>query len=126
MAIFTANDFTSVGARQYRVRSGDIVPLARGLWTDEVRAAPTQVVAENWIEIVGKMLPGAVISDRSAFAMRPVDGALFVSHRRTSPLELPGLTVYQMARPTIAVMATSRSTGRAISMRQARRARSST
>lgn len=94
MAIFTANDFTSVGARQYRVRSGDIVPLARGLWTDEVRAAPTQVVAENWIEIVGKMLPGAVISDRSAFAMRPVDGALFVSHRRTSPLELPGLTVY--------------------------------
>ncbi|WP_291382053.1 Fic family protein [Demequina sp.] len=94
MTIFTANDFTSVGARQYRVRKGDIVPLARGLWTDEVKAAPVDVVEENWIEIVGKMLPGAVISDRSALAMRPVDGVLFVSHRRTSPLELPGLTVY--------------------------------
>jgi Fic/DOC family len=98
MVVFTANDFTSVGVRQRLVASGAIVRLARGLWTDEVHAEPAGVVAANWMEIVGKMLPGAVIADRSAFAMRPVDGLLFVSHRRTGPLELPGLTVYPDGR----------------------------
>ena len=92
--ILTASDFTSTRARQRRVSDGMIMPLARGVWTDAVGAAPAEIVAAKWREIVGRLLPGAVITDRSAFAMRPIDGELFVSHSRTTPLRLPGLVVY--------------------------------
>lgn len=92
--IFIASDFTSTRARQRRVEDGLIMPLARGVWTDAVGADPEALVAEKWREIVAKLLPGAVISERSGFVMRPVEGELFVSHPRATPVRLPGLTVY--------------------------------
>ncbi|GGH37374.1 Fic family protein [Microbacterium album] len=92
--VYLAEDFTSTRARQRQVQSGVIMPLARGVWTDAVGAEPADVVAAKWQEIVGRLLPTAVISDRSGFALRPVDGELFVSHPRSTPLRLPGLTVY--------------------------------
>lgn len=92
--IFLADDFTSTRARQRRVQDGSIMPLARGVWTDAVGAEPDEIVAEKWREIVGRLMPTAVITERSAFMLRPVDGELFVSHPRATPLRLPGLTVY--------------------------------
>ncbi len=94
MTLYTAQDFSSTATRARRVRAGDIKPVARGLWTDEVARDPEDIVRAEWAEAVGKLLPGAVIADRSAFTMRPVDGMLFVSHPRETPLVLPGLTVY--------------------------------
>lgn len=92
--IFLAEDFTSTRARQRRVADGSIMPLARGVWTDAVGVAPDEVVAAKWQDIVGRLLPAAVISDRSAFTLRPIEGELFVSHSRATPVRLPGLTVY--------------------------------
>lgn len=94
MPIFTAEDFSSTSARQRRVRAGALKSVARGLWTDEVDRDLGRVVAAHWRQIIGRTMPGAVISDRSAFDPRPVDGKLFVSHARSTPLRLPGLTVY--------------------------------
>lgn len=98
MAVFFADDFTSSSARARRVANGEIVPLARGVWSDDLRDAPEAVVNRYWREIVGRLMPGAVISDRSGFDLRPVDGQLFVSHRSRTVLELPGLTVYPDGR----------------------------
>jgi hypothetical protein len=92
--IFLAEDFTSTRARQRRVTDGLIMPLARGVWTDAVGGEPEEIVAAKWREIVGRLLPTAVISERSGFVLRPIGGELFVSHPRAAPLELPGLTVY--------------------------------
>lgn len=94
MVLFTAEDFSSTATRARRVRAGEIKPVVRGLWTDEVTRDLEDIVRDSWATIVGKMLPGAVITDRSGFAMHPVDGMLFVSHPREAPLVLPGLTVY--------------------------------
>ncbi len=94
MAVLFAGDFTSATARNRRLQAGAIAPIARGVWTDQVHDAPEAVVMQHWRRLVATLLPNAVITDRSAFDMAPANGALFVSHRRATPLELPGLTVY--------------------------------
>ncbi|GAA0993944.1 Fic family protein [Subtercola frigoramans] len=98
MAILFADAFSSASARARRIASGNIVPVARGVWTDEIRDSLEKVVERHWREIVGRMLPTAVIADRSAFDLRPIAGRLFVSHPSRSPLVLPGLTVYPDGR----------------------------
>ncbi|PZQ89550.1 MAG: hypothetical protein DI534_07000 [Leifsonia xyli] len=94
MSVLFAHDFTSTTARNRRLQTGAIVALARGVWTDQVSDEPAVVVMQHWQQIVAALLPGAVVTDRSAFDVAPVGGRLFVSHARTTPLVLPGLTVY--------------------------------
>jgi hypothetical protein len=102
MAILLASDFSSPAARARRIQAGEIMPLARGVWTDEVKDKPEDVVARRWKEIVGRVMPGAVVTDRSGFSLRPLDGQLFVSHSRAASLVLPGLTVYPDGRDDFA------------------------
>ena len=47
------------------VKSGRMRRLGRGLYTDEVRADPAQVVRSRWNEVVRHYFPGALIADRS-------------------------------------------------------------
>jgi hypothetical protein len=98
VAIFLAEDFSSPSARARRVAAGEIVALARGIWTDDVRTPPEDIVNARWTEIVGRMYPQAVVADRSAFTLRPADGELFISHPSRTVLRLPGLTVYPDGR----------------------------
>jgi hypothetical protein len=77
-----------------RVRRGELARLARGVYTTQVDRDPEDVVREHVFEIVGRMLPGAVITDRSARTGAPVDGVLYVAHpARERTIELPGLKV---------------------------------
>lgn len=98
MAVMFASDFSSPTTRDRQVRAGKVRALVRGVWTDEMRTSDEDVVSRHWRAIVGALIPGAVVTDRSAFAMRPENGQLFVSHKRTRPLVLPGLTVYPDAK----------------------------
>lgn len=98
MAVLFAQDFTSATARRRRLASGAVRELSRGIWTDEISEDPADVVQRHWRTIVGTMMPGAVVTGRSAFDLRPMDGQLFVSHARATPLTLPGLTVYPDGR----------------------------
>lgn len=98
MSVYFAEDFTSPSARARRGDAGVIISLARGIWTDETTRSPEDVVATHWRTIVGHVMPGAVVTDRSAFDLRPDNGQLFVSHPARRPLELPGLTVYPDGR----------------------------
>jgi hypothetical protein len=78
-------------------RAGDLHRLAQGLYTPQ---PDTRAVAlRDWLPILAREYPGAVITDASARAMRPVDGRLFVDHRRRSRLELPGFTIIPRAGP---------------------------
>lgn len=93
MPVFTADD---LGGRQQAsrgVKTGKLIRLATNLFSDEVRRPPEAIVRENWATILGKSMPNAVITDRSAFVGTPENGLLFVDHPRGRDLELPGLTV---------------------------------
>jgi prophage maintenance system killer protein len=74
-------------------RAAGYVQLARGLYSDDTRSAPEEIARREWLSILGAVMPGAVITGRSAFAMRPVDGYLFVSHPRTRAFSIRGLKI---------------------------------
>ena len=77
------------------VAEGHIRRLAPRLYTADLVSDPAQIVAENRWYILGRLLPGAVIVDRSAAeGGKAVDGVLYVaSEERRTPLKLPGLEV---------------------------------
>lgn len=82
-----------------RVARNELVRLARGIYSVETGADPTDVVRRSWREIVGRRFPGAAVTDRSALWAQPHDGYLFVASLREGALELPGLTVVSRKGP---------------------------
>lgn len=77
------------------VAEGRIRRLARGVFTADMDAAPPDVIARNRWAIIARLMPDALIADRSAAeGGMPSDGLLtVVSQQRKSDLVLPGLTV---------------------------------
>lgn len=76
-----------------RVRAGRLVRLAPGVYTTNV-ANPEGTVGRQWREIVGYLLPGAVITDRSAPTGGPALGVLYLARpTRTRETSLPGLRI---------------------------------
>ena len=76
-----------------RVNRGELVRLARGVYSTEVDADPSDVVRQSWREIVGRRFPDAVVTDRSVMWAQPHDGYLFIASTREGTLDLPGLVV---------------------------------
>lgn len=75
------------------VARGELNRIAPGVYlraTDD----PAKVVRSRITEIAARLLPGSVITDRSAPTSRPVDGILYVA-REAAPRDvaLPGLTI---------------------------------
>jgi hypothetical protein len=91
-------------AVQRQAREGAVVALAEGIYVRE-KDPPAQaaIVRRNWSRIVGALVPGGVVSHRSAYVggITP-DNALFVSHptRFNKKIELPGLTLYLVKGPS--------------------------
>lgn len=73
--------------------------LAQGIYTSAVEDEPEQVVARNLLHIIGHELPGAVLVDRSARAMRATNGVFVIDHGRSRPLVLPGVVVVARRGP---------------------------
>ena len=82
-----------------RVSRGELVRLARGVYSTEVDADPNDVVRQSWREIVGRRFPDAVVTDRSVVWAQPHDGYLFIVSTRAGTLDLPGLVVVSRKGP---------------------------
>lgn len=73
---------------------GRLLKLYKGVYTSHVDGPPEAIVLRHWPSIVSHLLPGAVLSFRSGYDAKPVDGRLYVTRgNRARALELPGLTV---------------------------------
>jgi hypothetical protein len=73
---------------------GRLRRLHAGIYTSNLDAPLEAIVIRHWQPIVGHLLPGGVISHRSAFDGRPHEGALSITRGKTRrTLKLPGLTV---------------------------------
>ena len=74
-------------ARSRHVRrlaqAGKLQKLYAGVYTSNLKATDEAVVQRNWREIVGHLLPGAVVSHRSAFDGRPFEGRLILTRGKT-------------------------------------------
>lgn len=76
-----------------RLHRGELRRLARGVYTSELDLSPDELVRRRWPEIIGRLLPAAVITDRSAPSGGMVAGYVYLAHAgRDRTVELPGLT----------------------------------
>lgn len=77
-----------------RLARGDLVQLGRGVYATETARAPERIVRSHWAEIVDRLFPEAVITDRSARTGGPVDRVLYLCHpSRPRDAALSGLVV---------------------------------
>jgi Fic/DOC family len=100
-------------AQSKRVRrlaaDGRLQKLYAGVYTSNLQAPPESVVLRHWHAIVGHLLPGGVISHRSAFDGRPLAGRLFITRGKTRrTLKLPGLNVEILPGPAPVAEGTAR------------------
>lgn len=76
--------------------AGQVVRIARGVYSPDVATPVEQQVREHLWELVAHFVPDAVIVDRSAATggRLTLDGTLFVaSQERVRDAELPGLRI---------------------------------
>jgi hypothetical protein len=85
-------------AQSRRVRrmaaDGRLRKLYAGVYTSNLDAPAESVVLRQWRDIASHLLPGAVVSHRSAFDGKPHEGRLIVTRGKTRrTLDLPGLAI---------------------------------
>jgi hypothetical protein len=100
--LLVADEGDLAGARRLRrlAAAGQLRKLYAGIYTANLDSQPDAVVLRHWQTIVGHLLPGGVISHRSAFDGKPHQGRLVITRGRTRrDLELPGLTVQVIPGP---------------------------
>ncbi|MCD9026603.1 Fic family protein [Luteimonas sp. BDR2-5] len=96
------DDTNHAAARRVRrlAAAGRLRRLYAGIYTSNLDSPPEAVVLRHWQAIVGHLLPGGVISHRSAFDGRPRQNSLVITRGKTRrDLELPGLTVHVVPGP---------------------------
>jgi len=90
-------------AIQRRARAGELVRVAEGIYLREKDPeGQAAVVRRNWARILGALVPGAVVSYRSAFAGGPSpDGVVFLAHPTNfnRSIKLPGLRAVLVKGP---------------------------
>jgi hypothetical protein len=94
--LVTVDESDPAAARRIRrlASEGSLRRLYAGVYTSNLDAPPEAIVLRNWQPIVGHLLPGGVISHRSAFDGRPHEGTLSITRGKTRrTLKLPGLIV---------------------------------
>jgi hypothetical protein len=91
-----ADESDPAAARRIRrlASDGRLRRLHAGVYTSNLDAPSEAIVLRHWQPIVGHLLPGGVISHRSAFDGRPHEGSVSITRGKTRrTLKLPGLTV---------------------------------
>jgi hypothetical protein len=95
---------TDAAARavQRRCAAGELARLAPGIYVrDREPQAQAARVREHWVRILGELVPGSVVSYRSAYVAVPSEGVVVLSHptRFNRTIRLPGLRVALVKGP---------------------------
>lgn len=74
---------------------GQLIQVARGIYSDEPVPNPTKLVQENFLAITARLLPDWHLSYSTAATLAPINGFAFVSGSASthSPVKLPGLRI---------------------------------
>lgn len=83
-----------------RLDSARIRLLAPRVYTTNMVDDPVNIVRRHLLPILSHLFPGAVISHRSAFELRPSEaGEFFLTYKYTRRVEIPGLVVRLLEGP---------------------------
>ena len=92
---------TSQSAETSRaVKAGQIRNIGPRLYTTNLKDSPTQIVRQNIWQILSILLPGSVVSHRSALESKISPGGRFyVTSKYTRTIDLPGVTIVVLKGP---------------------------
>ena len=72
--------------------------IASRVYSSNLTDTPDSIIKRNLYTIIGKLYPGALISHRSAFELRPsADGHFYLTYSYTKNIYLPGVTLHLIA-----------------------------
>ena len=90
------SDSRASAAASRMVRAGTAHKIGPRLYTRNVLDAPETIVSRNLWPIAALLMPGAVVSHRTAFENRAApDGSVFLSGAYPRQIALPGITLRQ-------------------------------
>jgi Fic/DOC family len=75
------------------VKRGRLASLGGGLYTTKTSEEPSAIVRRHIFDVLGLVVPGAVVSDRSAVNSPVVGDDVFVVHARPRPITVAGITI---------------------------------
>lgn len=74
--------------------------IAPRVYTSNLVDTSENIIKRNLFMIIGKLYPGALISHRSAFELKPsTDGHFYLTYSYTKNISLPGVTLHLIAGP---------------------------
>ena len=90
--VLVAETDPAAARRARRLAGGGVLKrLYPSIYTSNVDSPPESIVLRHWQAIVGHLLPGGVISHRSAFDSRPFEGSLSITRgKNRRDVRLPG------------------------------------
>lgn len=92
--VFSSGDSTHSKRVARLAEDGRLQKIYSGVYTSNLEMPLERIVLRNWVEIVGHLLPGGVVSFQSARAGMPENGWLYITRGKTRrTLELPGLKI---------------------------------
>ena len=93
--IFTGSGDPASDRRVLRLaEERKLLKLYQGIYTSNLDSPPESIVIRNWADITSHLLPGGVVSYRSGYDNKPVDGHVYITRGKTArSIELPGLTI---------------------------------
>jgi Fic/DOC family len=100
--LLTVDERDPAAARRIRrlAAEGRLRRLHAGVYTSNLDTPLEAIVLRHWQPIVGHILPGGVISHRSAFDGKPNEGELSITRGKTRRIvKLPGLTIHVLPGP---------------------------
>jgi len=81
-------------------KQGLIRKIAPRLYSSNLNDAPKEIIRRNWLQILSKRYPEALLSHRSALEFKPTPtGDLFITYSYTKKIKLPGLTIHLIKGP---------------------------
>lgn len=67
--------------------------IAKAAYTTDMHSPLPAIIQHHWMSLVTHMLPGAILSHRTAIELKPYNNSVYVTGRRRQNIHLPGLTI---------------------------------
>lgn len=92
--IFASSDTNESKAISKLLKSGNIRKIAPRIYTSNFSLSSEQIIRNHIFEIIEHFYPNVVLSHRSAFEVKPVEGTLILSGKKRAKVMLSGTTLY--------------------------------
>ncbi len=81
------------------VKEGKLKKIAPRVYTSNLSDPPESIVRRNWYIILSILYPESILSHRSALEGMPINNHVFITHKYSKNIELPGLTIHLLNGP---------------------------